>query len=194
MAVVAAATSSPKTEAAPRLPFDRDGCPALSLRGPRSSGPVAERFGLAVPDDDAMLGVRRSGAFGADGLGLPGLPQRTSQRDAFAAPTGERSSSRFAVGAGRFYSETVNKAREATVRAADADNDGAPRRGSTWQAESVLAIAPLAWRCKPTPCSPPPRAPSKAARPHRRRPESVRSPVGAMSRRRGAAQIDAFGK
>jgi hypothetical protein len=102
MAVVTAATVSAKAEARPAFAFDPDGQPALSLRGPRSAGPVAERFGLAVPDNDAMLGVRRSAAFGADRLGLPGLPQPAGHRDAFAAPTGERSSLRTAIGAGRF--------------------------------------------------------------------------------------------
>ncbi len=70
---------------APRLPLDPDGRPTLPSQGPRSAGTVAECFGLALADDDAMLVVRSR--LRADGPGLPRLPQRMRHRDAFGALT-----------------------------------------------------------------------------------------------------------
>ena len=193
MAFVPAATSSPKTEARPAF--------AARSRWPSSSAFTrASQCGTRRRMLRPRRRRRRRDARGAqirlraDGPGLPRLPQRMRHRDAFGALTGERSSLCSAIGRARFYSETVDKARDATARAIGGGDDGAPLRVSKARPNALaISAAGVAMRVYCPPRRGPRRGPG-LQEPHRPRLGSLRSPSRAMSRRSGAAQLDAFGK
>ena len=85
---------------------------------------VAERFGLAVPDYQAIRELHARALHDMAG-GLAGALNDKATQMHFQRIVGSLVSS--AVGAGRFYSEKVSEARAAAARAADGGEEpGAP--------------------------------------------------------------------
>ena len=160
MACVPAAAPPLRPRPAPRLPLDPDGRPTLPSQGPRSAGTVAECFGLALADDDAMLVVRSR--LRADGPGLPRLPQRMRHRDAFGALTA--SARRCAPRSGEPAS--IPK-QSSTLARRPPEPSGRRRRRSLRsrkQGPTRSRFPLLAWPCGSMPSAPRPTARSSPTR------------------------------
>ncbi len=112
--------SSPKTKTRPALTFEMAAqlCPNDGL-----AQNVAERFGLTIPEYDDIR-LAQATTLQQMATAFQGSLNERAAEMHFQRIVGAIVGS--AIGAGRFYSETVVKARNATAQAADADNDGAP--------------------------------------------------------------------
>ena len=150
--------SSPKRETRQALTFEM----ALQLcphEGVAEN--VATAFGLIVPDYDAIRAEHAS-ALKRMAEAFEGSLNDKATEMHFQRIVGALVGS--AVGAGRFYSTKVGEARAATARAADGgDAEHGPRSASKARRSGPANSQPT-WRCRPTPCSPPPTARSTPTR------------------------------
>ncbi len=112
--------SSPKTKARPALTFEmaRQLCPHDGL-----ANNVAERFGPTLPEYDEIR-IAQVTTLEQMAQAFQGSLNERATEMHFQRIVGAIVGS--AIGAGNFYSERVKQAREATIRAADIDNEDAP--------------------------------------------------------------------
>ena len=112
--------SSPKTKARPALTFEmaRQLCPHDGL-----AQNVAERFGLTLPEYDEIR-IAQVTTLEQMAQAFQGSLNERATEMHFQRIVGAIVGS--AIGAGNFYSERVKQAREATIRAADIENEDAP--------------------------------------------------------------------
>ena len=118
---------------------------------------VAAAFGLSVPDFEGIQTAHEN-ALRQTWLSFDDALNEKATQMHFQRITGSLVSS--ALGAGDFYSTKVTEARDATAKLANEDRD------EIETPQPVLIAGPNGcassrprWQCKPTHCSPPPKAP-----------------------------------